>query len=250
METTLKPSEPLKEPTTTVRSTTFFPALISTILSTLQPRRRITTQRPYTTIPPATTTPLATTRWTTTTETPTTLPPLTTTRATTTTVKLVATVRPQRQTTVAPSTVNSRTRGRFLDYGTTLNAIPTTVSSGRRRSTTTTAPTTTVTTTTTTTTRKPTTTTTRPTTTTTRATTTTIPTTQATRATTTEVPTTVHNTTPKVFNLKHKQLTEAQKKDLETLRELEREQAAILKQLAFLTSLVSKAFILALKFVI
>lgn len=40
-----------------------------------------------------------------------------------------------------------------------------------------------------------------------------------------------------MFNLKHRKLTEEQKKNLETLRELEREQAAILQQLAFLTSL-------------
>lgn len=39
-------------------------------------------------------------------------------------------------------------------------------------------------------------------------------------------------------NLKKKNLTEQQKKDLETLAQLEREQAAILRQLSFLTNLV------------
>lgn len=41
------------------------------------------------------------------------------------------------------------------------------------------------------------------------------------------------------MNLKHKKLTEQQKKDLETLEALEKEQAAIIEQLNFLTGLIN-----------
>ncbi|KAG5873559.1 hypothetical protein JTB14_016008 [Gonioctena quinquepunctata] len=105
------------------------------------------------------------------------------------------------------------------------------------RATTVAPPTTRITTRATTTTTAPTTTTTIPTTTTPRITTTTTETTTRQTTTTTVAPTVTTNAVEVTTVKKLKQLTEEQKENLRTLRKLEEEQSALLKQLSFLTSL-------------
>ncbi|KAJ3631030.1 hypothetical protein MTP99_012186 [Tenebrio molitor] len=191
---------PLSQPaTTTFRtttgfpSTTFFPTFLTTLFSTIRPRRLSTTESPITIVTPISNR----------------VQPTTTPRIGINTISgdlAAASTTRTVSTTPVPTT-------------TLLSTLPvsTTIRSTRRRGT---APTTTALPVTTT------------------VLTTTIPTSTASAsARNARRSTAAPKVTSTSATKKLKKLTEQQKKDLETLAQLEMEQAAILKQLAFLTNL-------------
>ncbi|XP_044255733.1 mucin-2-like isoform X1 [Tribolium madens] len=186
-------------------TSTFFPQFLTTLFSTIRPRRVSTTEAPITIVTPISNR----------------IQPVTSPRVDINTNGFdLTTAGSTRRPTAVDLTTGTTRRVTTTTVPTTLPftvPISTTVRS-RRRGTTTTIPTTTTILTTTTTTNPP----------------TTRMTSQrnARRGTTTEATTTTTNATKRL-----RQLTEQQRKDLEAIAQLEREQAAILRQLAFLTNL-------------
>ncbi|XP_064214954.1 mucin-2 isoform X8 [Tribolium castaneum] len=190
--------------TTGFPTSTYFPQFLTTLFSTIRPRRVSATESPITIVTPISNR----------------IQPVTSPRVdiSTNVFDLTTAGSTRRPTTVDLTTGTTRRIATTTVPTTVPFTVPisTTVRSRRRSTTTTTTlPTTT-----------------------TILTTTTPPTTRATsqrsarRSTTTEATTTTTNATKKL-----RQLTEQQKKDLEAIAQLEQEQAAILRQLAFLTNL-------------
>nr|XP_015834647.1 PREDICTED: mucin-5AC isoform X8 [Tribolium castaneum] len=190
--------------TTGFPTSTYFPQFLTTLFSTIRPRRVSATESPITIVTPISNR----------------IQPVTSPRVdmSTNVFDLTTAGSTKRPTTVDLTTGTTRRIATTTVPTTVPFTVPisTTVRSRRRSTTTTTTlPTTT-----------------------TILTTTTPPTTRATsqrsarRSTTTEATTTTTNATKKL-----RQLTEQQRKDLEAIAQLEQEQAAILRQLAFLTNL-------------